>query len=354
MAAMKRHAGCSQLGAGLVDVMVGVTVALFAVLIIYVVVARSDKVRQDAQAAGDAQQTGLFVLSRLAFDIANAGSGFADAAKAMSSCPPSASVVDTLRPVAILITDAGRDDLADSVVIRYGVAAGIGAAVPFAAAAAAGENFLVQSPFGFAVGDRVIAIGRNGDCAATDVTGINVPAPGFVEIAHAPLTTAFPLSSWLANLGPTKDAQIIRYDVVSGVLRTTDLLGGDAPNPLASNIINLKLQYGVDRDGDGMLDTWVPAQAGPSGDWSAAVLLAAPADTLRRIKAIRIGLIVRSDFFDRDIKSSFGWTMFDCEASDKSTCAGRLSGVIAASAGGGYRYRMHETVVPLRNQIWNR
>ena len=46
MAAMKRHAGCSQLGAGLVDVMVGVTVALFAVLIIYVVVARSDKVRQ--------------------------------------------------------------------------------------------------------------------------------------------------------------------------------------------------------------------------------------------------------------------------------------------------------------------
>jgi len=353
MAAMKRH-GHPQLGAGLVDVMVGVTVALFAVLIIYVVVARFDKVRQDTQSAGDAQQTGLFVLSRLAFDVANAGSGFAAAAKAMSSCPPSASVVDTLRPVATVITDGGRDDLADSVVIRYGVAAAIGAAVPFAAAAAAGENFLVQSPFGFGVGDRVIAIGRNGDCTATDVTGLNFPVPGFVEIAHAPSTTGFPLSSLLVNLGPTKDAQIIRYDVVSAVLRTTDLLGGDAPNPLASNIVNLKLQYGIDRDGNGMLDTWAPAKAGPSGDWSAATLLAAPADTLRRIKAIRIGLIVRSDFLDRDIRTAFGWTMFDCDASDKSTCPGRLSGVIAASAGGGYRYRVHETVVPLRNHIWNR
>jgi type IV pilus assembly protein PilW len=351
---MKRQAGHLQSGAGLVDVMVGVTIGLFAVLITYVVVARSDRFRQDAQSAGDAQQTGLFILSRLAFDIANAGSGFAAAAKAMSSCPASASVVDTLRPVAIVITDGGSDGIADNVVIRYGVSAAIGAPVPFAATAAAGENFLVQLPFGFAVGDRVIAVGRNGDCAATDVTGLNVPAAGFIEIAHTPLTTGFLSSSWLLNLGPTKDAQIIRYDVASEVLRTTDLLGGDVPNPLAANVVNLKLQYGIDRDGDGMLDTWVPAKVGPSGDWSAAALLAAPADTLRRIKAIRLGLIVRSDLLDRAIQSPFAWTMFDCEASDKSTCPGRLSGVIAASAVGGYRYRIHETVVPLRNQIWNR
>lgn len=351
---MTRQADRRQAGAGLVDVMVGVTVALFAVLVIYVVVAGSDKFRQDAQSAGDAQQTGLFILSRLAFDIANAGSGFAAAAKAMSSCPASASIVDTLRPVAILITDGGRDDIADNIVIRYGVSTAIGAAVPFAADAAPGGNFLIQSPHGFAIGDRVIAVGRNGDCAAADVTGLSVPAAGIVEIAHAPLAATFPASSWLLNLGATKDVQIIRYDVVNGVLRTTDLLGGDAPNPLASNVVNLKLQYGIDRDGDGMLDTWVPAKPGPSGDWSAATLLAAPADMLRRIKAIRLGLIVRSDFLDNSIKSAFAWTLFDCDASDKSTCPGRLSGVIAASTGGGYRYRIHETIVPLRNQIWNR
>ena len=267
---MERSA-VTQMGTGLVDVMVGVAAALFAVLVIYVVVAQSDRFRHDAQSAGDAQQTGLFALSRLSFDIGNAGNGFAAAARAMSTCPPSASVVDTLRPVAILITDSGGDDIPDSVVIRYGVSSSIARAVPFAQAVGAGESFFVRRPFSFAVGDRVIAVGRNGDCAAAEVTGSSVAAPGVVEIAHTPPTAGFPSTAWLVDLGPTKDAQIIRYDVVAGVLRTTDLQNGDAPNPLASNIVNLKLQYGIDADGDGMLDTWVPAKAGAAkrpGEWN--------------------------------------------------------------------------------------
>jgi len=334
--------------------MVGVTVALFATLVIYVVVAAGDHLRRDSQSAADAQQAGLFVLSRLSFDIANAGSGFAAAAKALATCPASTSIGDTLRPVAVLITDSGRDDVADSVVLRYGVSPAIAGPATFAAAAPAGASFLIQSPYGFATNDRVIAIGRNGECAATDVTSTTPAGAGIVEVAHPPLATAFPASSWLVNLGPKNEAQVIRYDVQSGVLRTTDLLNGDAPNPLASNIVNLKLQYGIDSDGDGAIDSWVPARSGPSGDWSAAAVLAAPADVLVRIKAIRVGLIVRSDFLDRGVTTAFRWTLFDCDASDKSLCPGRLSGSIAATSAGGYRYRVHETIVPVRNGIWNR
>ena len=345
---------CTQRGAGLVEVMIGLTMALFATLVIYVVVGSVDELRRDSQSAGDAQQTGLFVLSRIAFDIANAGSGFASAAKAMSTCPASTNVADTLRPIAVLISASGRDDVADSVVIRYAVTAAIAGPATFAAAAPAGANFLIQSPYAFAVGDRIIAVGRNGECEATDVIGSVASAPGVVEVTHAPLATAFAVSSWLVNLGAINDAQVIRYDVQGNVLRTTDLLNGDAPNPLASNIVNLKLQYGIDSDGDGILDTWVPARSSPLGDWSAAAVLMAPADVLSRIKAIRLGLIVRSDFLDRSIKTPFDWTLFDCEATDKSSCPGRLSGSIAATTAGGYRYRLHETVVPLRNTLWNR
>jgi type IV pilus assembly protein PilW len=341
-------------GAGLVEVMVGVTVALFATLVIYVVVAAGDHLRHDSQSAADAQQAGLFVLSRLSFDIANAGSGFAAAAKALATCPASTSIGNTLRPIAVLITDSGRDDVADSVVLRYGVSTAIAGPATFAAAAPAGASFLIQSPYGFAIDDRIIAIGRNGECAATDVTGSTPAGAGIVEVAHPPLATAFPASSWLVNLGLKNEAQVIRYDVQSGVLRTTDLLNGDAPNPLASNIVNLKLQYGIDSDGDGAIDSWVAARSGPSGDWSAAALLVAPADVLVRIKAIRVGLIVRSDFLDRGITTAFRWTLFDCEASDKSLCPGRLSGSIAATSAGGYRYRVHETIVLVRNGIWNR
>ena len=341
------------LGSSLVEAMIGITVALVAVLVIYIAVAGSDKLRRDGLATGDAQQSATFILSRLAFDLANAGNGYAMVMFALATCPASTNVVDSLRPLSIVITDSGRDDAADSVVIRYAVARNAGAPVLFAASSDAGTPLLLRAPFGFEVGDRVIVVGRNGTCAAAEVVGVNFPSPGRVEIAHAPALPPFPQSSWAVNVGATKDTQIIRYDVVGAVLRTTDLLGGDAPNPLASNVVNLKLQYGIDSDGDGTLDTWTPARIGPSGDWSAAAVLAAPPETSRRIKAVRIGLVIRGDFLDRTITDVFRWTLFDCEAADKSTCPGRLTGIIASTSAGGYRYRTYETVVPLRNVIWN-
>jgi type IV pilus assembly protein PilW len=322
------------------------------VLVVYRVFGATETLRRDAQGAADAQQTGLFVLSRLAFDIGNAGGGISASAAALATCPAAANIADTLRAVTVLITDGGRNDVPDSVVVRYGVAAGIAVAIPFAAPAPVGSNFLVRSPSGFAVGDRAIAVGRNGACAATQVVAVRSPASGLLEVTPAPVAENFPDTSLLLNLGAMNSAQTLRYDVVGGVLRTTDLAGKDAPNPLASNIVNLKLQYGVDSDGDGNLDTWVPAiDAGTLGSWTAAALLAAPLDNLRRIRALRIGLVVRSELPDRSIKDGFAWTLFDCDAIDKTKCPGRLTGFIPPGSSGGWRYRVYETVVPLRNAI---
>jgi len=64
----RRHGGSS-----LVEVLVGVTVALLTVLVVYRVFGATEALRRDVQGAADAQQTGVFVLSRLAFDIGNAG-----------------------------------------------------------------------------------------------------------------------------------------------------------------------------------------------------------------------------------------------------------------------------------------
>jgi type IV pilus assembly protein PilW len=344
---LRRHGGSS-----LVEVLVGVTVALLTVLVVYRVFAATEALRRDVQGADDAQQNGLFVLSRLAFDIDNAGAGIAASAEALATCPAAASFADTLRPVTVLINDGGGDELPDSVVVRYGVAPGLAVAIPFAVSAPAGSNFLVRSPGGFAVGDRVIAVGRNGVCVETQVAALGSPSAGLLEVTPGPVAQSLPDTSLLLNLGATNRAQTLRYDVSSGVLRTTDLAGKDAPNPLASNIANLKLQYGIDSDGDGNLDTWVPAvDARALGSWTATALLAAPLETLRRIRAIRIGLVVRSELPDRNIRDGFGWTLFDCDATDKTKCPGRLTGFIPIGSNGGWRYRVYETVVPLHNAI---
>jgi type IV pilus assembly protein PilW len=352
-----RRIGCRPRhhGASLIEVMVGVTLALLTVLVIYHALSASESLRRDIQGAGEAQQTGLLVLARLALDIANAGAGFASNASVLGSCPNTADIATTLRPIVALITDGGSDDVPDSLVVRYGVATGAGAAVPFAAAAPPGSSFTIAGTDGFAPGDRVIASSRRGDCAATGITSVHASGPGLLELAHEPIAIDLPDNASLLNLGPGNRAQTLRFDVAGGVLRTTDLAGGDAPNPLASNVVNLKFQYGIDVDGNGILDTWLPARdAGLLGSFTPTAVLAASVDRLRRIKAIRVGVIVRSDFQNRSIRDAFRWVLFDCAEQDKSTCPGRLSGSIPAPAAGSWRYRVYETVVPLRNQIWNR
>jgi len=103
------------------------------------------------------------------------------------------------------------------------------------------------------------------------------------------------------------------------------------------------VQYGIDTNGDGMFDTWVTA----TGAWAPAVLLAAatPIATLNQIKVIRMGIIVRGEQFERGL-GDYKWTMF----------GGTVTGTIAATLApaGNWRYRVYESVIPLRNEIWNK
>lgn len=339
-------------GASLIDVLVGVALGMLAMVLAYQAFLAFDAVRRNVAAASDMQSAGALALSMLATGIGNAGAGWDAAARSLDTCPAIADVTTTLRPIDVLITDGGGADRPDSLVVRQAFATAIATPAAFASAAPAGTDFRVESPDGFAAGDRVAAVSRTGTCVATQVTAVGASAAGIVDIAHSPIAVDLPPSTVLLNLGPVNRPATIRYDVAAGALRSTDLANDDAPVPLVSNVVNVKFQYGIDSDGDGGLDTWVAAAA--SGAWAASTLLAAPRSTLERIKAVRIGVIVRSERADRALTSGHHWVLFDCAAADKATCPGRLEATIAGSPSGGYRYRGYETVVPLRNVIWNR
>src|SRR5579864_521234 len=347
------HANATGRGFSLIDVLVGLCVGLLSMVIVHQVFVAVDTIRRNAASVADAQSSGAFALYAMTSQIGNAGAGTAAAARWLDTCPATANIATTLRPVDVLITDGGAADRSDSLVVRQALAPIIATPAAFATPAAAGASFRVESADGlFAVGDRVVAISRTGACAMTQLTAVGTAVAGVVDLAHSAITIGLPVTSVLLDLGPAGLASVLRYDVAAGVLRSTDLANGDAPVPLTSNIVNVKFQYGIDSDGDGTLDTW--ASADSSGSWTPAVLLAAPRATLERIKAIRVGLIVRGERIDRALTGAYRWVLFDCELDDKSACPGRLEGTIAGSATGGYRYRAFETVVPLRNVIWNR
>jgi type IV pilus assembly protein PilW len=392
-------------GFGLVEIMVGLAIGLIAVLVIYQVYNVAEGFKRNTTAAGEAQMAGLFSTFALGMEIANGGNAMALAAPDLGSCTDTGNIATSFRPIPVLITDGGAAATPDSFVVTYSVATTLSTASMFNFDAAADDPYQVQSPGGFHVGDMIVAIAKPGsvgsDCPTSVVTAVSAPALRVpqplvngvpTDVANVTLTHSAtgsgaalkgdgrPGLSTLFNMGPCTKVQKVRYDVNNGVLRATPLLDTSSdptkcgqplnvlnPNPIVSNVVNMKVEYGIDSDLDALalLDTWVPATNGASGDWTPATMLAAPISQINQVKAIRIGIIVQSEQFDKSlagftggdyVNGAYNWVLFDCPAAVKANCPGRLTGSVAESTSpkGNWRFRKYETVIPLRNEIWNK
>jgi type IV pilus assembly protein PilW len=383
-----------QRGFGLIEIMVGVVIGLIAVLVIFQVYTVAEGFKRNTTAAGEAQMNGLFSTFVLGMELANGGAAMAVSAPDLASCADTGNIATTFRPIPVLITDGGGNANPDSFVVTYSIATTLASTAMFNADAAAGQSYQIQSPGGFHDGDLIVGISAptaayppGAACASSKITAVSAPGTVDVDISgiltkvanvtitHTGTTISYsgdgrPGSSTLLNMGPADRAQKIQYSVNNGVLYSTPLLDSNgAPaalpgNPLASNIVNMKVEYGIDSNLDPkrLLDTWVQASA---AGWDPATLLPAPITTINQIKAVRIGIIVQSEQFDKDLagftggdylNGDYNWVLFDCADAVKANCPGRLTGSVPASASppGNWRFRKYETVIPLRNEIWNK
>ena len=366
-----------QQGFSLIDIMVGIVIALVAMLVIFQVFVVGEQFKRNTTSIGEAQVNGLLASFALGLQLANSGNALAVAAQDLAVCEDQVAEPDltkrfakSWRPLPILVFDSGVAATPDSFIVNYSTTTTI--VVPALVIAKPANNiYVVQSPNGFhpIAGEKredlIVAIqntpfGATGPCAAAKVTAVTpsttaacMAAQGCVELTFTPAVNG-PAPYSVFNMGAADDAQKIRYDIdtTKNVLRSTLLIDQQgqlanplpAPNPLASNIVNLKAQYGIDTDGDGLRDAWVNA----TGAWAPSVLLdgATPISKLNQIKAVRIGVIVQSEQFDKNFTQDVPWSMFD----------GAVSGTFTQSVSppGNWRYRVYETVIPLRNEIWNK
>lgn len=364
-----------QHGFGLAEIMVGVTIGLLALLIVYQVLGLAEGYRRTTTAGGDAQSTGMISSYILSSDVQGAGMTISESARELAACPSTGNFATTWRPIPVLIRDGGSPNVSDSFSVFAGSNSRLVSSLEIVNTAVPGATFDVQSPLGFqrasATEPRhmfVISDTMNNNCEAVRI-GVWPPpldaVTGFSTITPNPaLTNTYPQGqSWVVNLGPENRVRKATYDVVDGVLRVTDLIAGGAPNPIASNIALMKVQYGIDTNGDSFIDNWVSAADAP---WRHDDVLDPAANALaqwRSIKAIRIALVVRSTQFERQrdaegrvvegttmdgsVFSNFTTNLFPCTA----PCAGNVPVTLPGSAN--YRYRIFHQVVPLVNQIWN-
>jgi type IV pilus assembly protein PilW len=114
----------------------------------------------------------------------------------------------------------------------------------------------------------------------------------------------------------------------------------------AEGVFELHALYGVDTDGDSKVDAWVSPS---SGDYSLAALSAgtsAAASLLKNIKAVRVGLILRTSLPEKDVVSSTKLELFSDINSGSLTYSRTLTDEEQK-----YRYRTIEATIPLRNNL---
>ncbi len=383
-------------GFSLIEVMVGIAIALIAVLVIYQVFNVAEGIKRNVTGAGDAQQNGLLSTFGMVLQFSNAGANIAVNGENLDACPYGSGSFDSdvksiMRPIPVLVADSGDDAVSDKFMVSYGASERVVTPVSFKSAPKVtiggdGDTYVVQSPLGFKANDVIVLAsdGSNGagTCAWSTVKAVTAPdGDGYVTITHGP-TAVLPAgtsdvagTAKLINLGASP--RRIQYDVdANGTLRSTELLHVEDPDnnpvlpfakvgepiPIANNVVLMKVQYGIADPTTGLLQKWVKAVDGGSDNWSANTMLTASGyKDLSRIKAIRIAVIVRSESYDRcayadkcpdPTTTAFNYTLFgEC---DSVPCPTALTGSIDPTpTKGNFRYRVYETVVPLRNSVWN-
>lgn len=127
-----------------------------------------------------------------------------------------------------------------------------------------------------------------------------------------------------------------RYDVdvESAQLTEEDPMVAAAATPLVSHIVDMQAVYGIAAPGSSKVTQWLPA----TGVWAFG---AVDADEVQQIRALRIAIVARSPQYEKEIVTGDKVPLWEGGPSRSFSEAERH-----------YRYKVFETIIPLRNIIW--
>jgi type IV pilus assembly protein PilW len=353
---------------GLVEILVGVLIGMIGIVVIFQVLQISEERKRTTGAGSDAQISGSVGMYNLNRDLMLAGYGFGTAPSPYMGCTIAAydsaratpNFTFTLSP--IIITD-GAGGAPDTIAVLYGNSNMV--AVPQTYDTATGTSKHTQGRSGFQKGDVVIIANATPACALAQITD-NTNSDG-VTVDHVNGTyTSFytntsaasrynpgasPIAAgqgFLYNLGPTPRRSI--WSIQSGKLVYTDDLhwtdaNADGVNDaveIATGVINLQAQYGIDGANGNPVDAQISA-----GEWTNA----APADWTK-VRAVRVALLARSMQYEKSAATTTApsWA-------GGAFVMTNVDGTPDTSPGDPndwrhYRYRVYQVVVPVRNMIW--
>jgi type IV pilus assembly protein PilW len=373
---------CAQRGFTLVELMVGLLLGLLTTLVISEVLSLSEGKKRTLTLGGDAQVNGALSLYTIQRDIQMAGYGAATNPAALG-CPIKGQYLDPAAPsgtpafdftptLAPVVIEDGASGAADKITILQSRKASFSAPILVSSDhAQTNEFFVVKSSFGAAKGDLMIAVPKDGMwdadnwCAVFNVTDDGSSSPtdttlGSKRIPHvAGGTSKWNRSSVFPSSGYAKDSYLLNMGTLSQntyaidaafnlqVTSRTAESASSTATTLYPQIVNLQALYGKDTTGDGQVDTYDNATPTTSAGW-------------QQILAIRVAVVARSTQYEKD-EVTLSAPLWDVGAG--TTIAGTSNchesskclslKIDHVPEWKHFRYKVYDTVVPLRNVLWN-
>lgn len=376
-----------NLGFGLVEILVAVLIGMFGVLIMMQVLATSEEQKRTTTSGNDALNEGILALYAIQSDVQSAGNGITDPLLMGCNLTLRTAPSTLTIPVApVLINPVGTatfpfpaaDANTDTLFVFSSRAAGSPQGDKVT-----GAGNQIQNPPAYAVNDMVVWVPmdnstnppkRMAPCNLTvdRITGVDVAARTVTLASGATMNPA----DYIFNLGQSYRAN--GYAIRGGNLTLCDYSNAakgcdQAQNWVAinNNIVNLRAQYG--RDIWPTAPTAVPpaiAAVQPVGmdgtvDIYDTVLDLVPDAAnptklycqLARISAVRLALTSRSAVMEKDAVTGVagGIPVPVWEGSGANVPLGSAAAPITLSADPNwtfYRYRVFQSVMPIRNISW--
>lgn len=372
---MRQRVWIKERGLSLVEVMVGLTVGLITVMVIGQVFSNFEAQKRVTTSATDAQSAGLVSLVQIEQDARSAGAGIVESE--VLSCvntysyhagPPETSPVPGFGGnfAPVVITDGGATG---SDTIQFRIGSDFLGAIPTTIIEdmpQGSSELKVSRAAGFQVNQIVMAV-QGGNCTAMQITHVQAQ-PNHLQHnpgSNGPWNPTISYQSDNSWPGYTTGAKIVTVGAItlktysvnannqlqslaqSAGTSTTEILSGD--------IVSLQAQYGVSSAVNVQdVSAWVE----PTGTWAAGAL---DEDKIKRIRAIRVAVVARSAKMEAaDVTGQCEQPVSD--VTNNGPCLWRdaddtdnLAPVLDLSTNADwrkYRYRVFQTIIPLRNMIW--
>ena len=376
-----------EAGMSLVELMVGMLIGLIGIVIITHLYITNDRYKRSTTGAGEAQVNGAIALYTIEREVRGAGYGFNQSEALKCKCaglncsplqisyqgnstfPPAGSALGALTPrTAAPVLIVKTPGAPDTITVMYG--GSNERALPAQltdVAQIAPYTYKTDGTEAFAEGNLIL-VAQNQACFLKQVSKVtqtnylldhtsttftdNLPLPFNPPGSFGPAldigAAVFNLGTPGAVGGPVWRTFFIANNKLQAEDIFTTLANGGLPQPqqLVDDIVDLQAQYGRD-DGsvpgttaeDYLVDVWDGAPPTDPAD---------PTTVLwKQVIAVRIGLLARSQNFEKPSVAGG-----PCEATQEAPKWAGGTFIVPDGIPSCYKYRVFQTVIPVRNLIW--